>query len=73
MGQRVEPIYPEKVAAALSLDDVAVVDAFDGAAISRALQAAFNKKGLAFMVVRGRCPHIETKHCRVTANNGGHG
>jgi indolepyruvate ferredoxin oxidoreductase alpha subunit len=64
MGKQVEPIYPEKVAEALSIDNVGVVDAFDETAIAHALQAAFDKKGLSFMVVRGRCPHIATKRCR---------
>jgi indolepyruvate ferredoxin oxidoreductase alpha subunit len=68
MGERVEPILPEKVAAALSISDVGAVDAFDEPAISSALQTVFDKKGLSFMVVRGRCPHIENKRCRVAAD-----
>ena len=71
MGERVEPIYPEKVAAALSIESVVAVDAFDKAALAQALQAAFKKKGLAFMVVRGRCPHIETKRCRIAESKDG--
>ena len=67
MGEQTEPILPEKVAAALSIDNVGAVDAFDETAIAGALQSAFNKKGVSFMVVRGRCPYIETRHCRVTA------
>ena len=67
MGQRVEPIYPEKVASAMGIDEVAVVDAFDAEAIAQTLQAAFNKKGLSFIVARGRCPYIENKRCQVTS------
>ncbi len=68
MGRAAEPIYPEKLASAMSIEDVAVVDAFDEAGIARALQAAFHRKGLSFMVVRGRCPHIERKRCQVTTS-----
>ena len=71
MGDRVEPILPEKVAAALSIAHVEAVDAFDEAAIASSLQAAFKQKGVSFMVVRGRCPHIENKRCRVAADAGG--
>jgi indolepyruvate ferredoxin oxidoreductase alpha subunit len=63
MGQQAEPIYPEKLASAMGIDEVAVVDAFDAEAIAQTLQAAFNKKGLSFIVVRGRCPYIENKRC----------
>ena len=66
MGERVQPIYPEKVAEALSIDHVCALDAFDEPAIAHALKEAFSKKGLSFLVVRGRCPHIETKRCRAT-------
>jgi indolepyruvate ferredoxin oxidoreductase alpha subunit len=68
MGDRVEPILPEKVAEALSIAHVGAVDAFDESAIASALQAAFNRKGVSFMVVRGRCPHIENKRCRVAVD-----
>jgi indolepyruvate ferredoxin oxidoreductase alpha subunit len=69
LGKRVEPIFVEKVAEALSIDNVGMVDAFDETAIAQALKTAFNKKGLAFMVVRGSCPYTETKQCRVTGDN----
>jgi indolepyruvate ferredoxin oxidoreductase alpha subunit len=66
MGDKAEPIYPEKVADALSIDNACVLEASDKPAIASALQEAFGNKGLSFLVVRGRCPHIETKHCRVS-------
>jgi indolepyruvate ferredoxin oxidoreductase alpha subunit len=66
MGAKVKPIYPERVAEALNIGDVAALDAFDEPAIADALQAAFRKKGLSFLVIRGRCPYIETKRCRTT-------
>ena len=69
MGKRVEPIFVEKVAEALSIDNVGMVDAFDETAIAQALKTAFDKKGLSFMVVLGCCPYTETKHCRVTGGN----
>ena len=69
MGKRVEPIFVEKVAEALSIDNVSMVDAFDEMAIAQALKTAFDKKGLSFIVVRGRCPFTETKHCCVTGDN----
>jgi len=65
MGENVQPIYPEKVAAAMGIDNVYTLDAFDEKAIRSALQQVFNQKGLSCMVVRGRCPHIESKQCRV--------
>ena len=65
MGENVQPIYPEKVAAAMGIDTVYTLDAFDEKAIRSALQQVFNQKGLSCMVVRGRCPHIESKQCRV--------
>jgi len=66
MGARVRPIHPETVAAALGIETVRTLDAFDAAAIRRTLRTVFSRKGLSFLVVRGRCPHIETKKCRVT-------
>jgi indolepyruvate ferredoxin oxidoreductase alpha subunit len=63
MGKRVEPFFVEKVAEALNINNVSVVAAFDERAIARALKTAFNMGGLSFVVVRGRCPYIETKHC----------
>ena len=71
MGVRAEPILPEKVAGALGISDVGAVDAFDEPAIASALQVAFDKNGVSFMVVRGRCPHIENKRCRVAADTAG--
>ena len=64
MGESVQPIYPEKVAEALNIGKVGVLDAFDESAIANALLVAFRKKGLSFLVVRGRCPYIETRRCR---------
>jgi indolepyruvate ferredoxin oxidoreductase alpha subunit len=66
MGEKVEPIYLEKVAEALNIGNVFTLDAFDEPAIARTLQEVFKTKGLSFLVVRRRCPHIETKQCRVT-------
>jgi indolepyruvate ferredoxin oxidoreductase alpha subunit len=64
MGENVRPIYPEKVAAAMGIDHVYTLDAFDEKAIRSTLGQVFSRKGLSFMVVRGRCPHIETRRCR---------
>ena len=69
MGANVRPIYPEKVAEAMGIDSVYTLDAFDEKAIRSALQQVFNQKGLSCMVVRGRCPHIESKQCRATWND----
>lgn len=66
MGEQVRPIYPEKVAAAMGIDPVYTLDAFDEKAIGKTLQTVFNRKGLSFLVVRGRCPFIETRKCRAT-------
>jgi len=66
MGEKVAPIYPEKVAEALNIGHVFTLDAFDETAIAHTLQEVFKTKGLSFIVVRGRCPHIETKQCRAT-------
>jgi indolepyruvate ferredoxin oxidoreductase alpha subunit len=64
MGEAVQPIYPEKIAESLGIDDVYTLDAFDEASIRRTLKAVISRKGLAFLVVRGRCPYIETRRCR---------
>jgi TPP-dependent indolepyruvate ferredoxin oxidoreductase alpha subunit len=66
MGENVRPIYPEKVAEALGIENVCTLDAFDEKAIRNALQQVFRQKGLSFMVVRGRCPYIESRRCRAT-------
>ncbi len=66
MGEKVEPIYPEKMAEALNIANVFTLDAFDEPAIAHTLQEVFTTKGLSFVVVRGRCPHIESKQCRAT-------
>ncbi len=66
MGEAVRAIYPEKVAEAMGIDDVYTLDAFDEAAIRKTLQEVFSRKGLSFLVVRGRCPFIETRKCRAT-------
>ena len=66
MGEQVRPIYPEKVAAAMGIENVYTLDAFDEKAIRQTLQEVFNRQGLSFLVVRGRCPHIESKRCRAT-------
>jgi TPP-dependent indolepyruvate ferredoxin oxidoreductase alpha subunit len=52
------------MAEAMGIDTVYTLDAFDEKAIRSALQHVFSQKGLSFMVVRGRCPHIESKQCR---------
>jgi indolepyruvate ferredoxin oxidoreductase alpha subunit len=67
MGEQVRSIYPEKVAEAMGIDNVYTLDAFDEAAIRQTLQEVFTRKGLSLLVVRGRCPYIESKQCRATA------
>jgi TPP-dependent indolepyruvate ferredoxin oxidoreductase alpha subunit len=69
MGEAVRAIYPEKVAEAMGIDNVRTLDAFDEAAIRKTLQEVFSRKGLSFLVVRGRCPFIESKKCRATAEH----
>jgi indolepyruvate ferredoxin oxidoreductase alpha subunit len=64
MGETVQPIYPEKLAESLGIDSIYKLDAFDEASIRRALQAVFRRKGLSFLIVRGRCPYIQTRQCR---------
>jgi indolepyruvate ferredoxin oxidoreductase alpha subunit len=66
MGQNVRPIYPEKVAEAMGIDNVYTLDAFDEKDIRKMLQQVFNLKELSVVIVRGRCPYIESKQCRVT-------
>ena len=67
MGEQVQPIHPEEVARALGIENVDTLDAFDQKAIQQALQEAFSRKGLSFLVVRGRCPYTETKTCKAIA------
>jgi indolepyruvate ferredoxin oxidoreductase alpha subunit len=69
MGEPVRPIYPEKVAEAMGIDHVYTLDAFDETAIRKTLQEVFTRKGLSFLVVRGRCPFIESKRCHATAEH----
>ncbi len=64
MGEPVRSIYPEQLAAAMGIDSVHTLDAFDVKAIRHTLREVFNRKGLSFLVVRGRCPFIETRKCR---------
>jgi len=66
MGEQVRPIYPEKVAEAMGIDHVYTLDAFDEAAIRKTLQEVFARQGLALLVVRGRCPFIESRKCQAT-------
>lgn len=64
MGEQVQPIYPEEVARVLGIGKVYTLDAFDEKSIRQTLQEAFSRKGLSFLVVRGRCPFTETKKCK---------
>jgi indolepyruvate ferredoxin oxidoreductase alpha subunit len=68
MGESVRPIYPEKVAAAMGIEHVCTLDAFDENSIRQTLLEAFERQGLSFLVVRGRCPFIESKRCRAASN-----
>jgi indolepyruvate ferredoxin oxidoreductase alpha subunit len=70
MGKKVRPIYPEEVAEAMGIDNVYTLDAFDEKAIRSALQQVFSLKGLSVIIVRGRCPHIESKQCRASGATG---
>jgi indolepyruvate ferredoxin oxidoreductase alpha subunit len=70
MGEKVRPIYPEKVVEAMGIDAVYTLDAFDEKAIGRTLQKVFSRNGLSLMVVRGRCPYIESKQCRTADASG---
>jgi TPP-dependent indolepyruvate ferredoxin oxidoreductase alpha subunit len=69
MGEPVRSIYPEKLAEAMGIEYVCTLDAFDGSAIRQALQDVFTRKGLSLLVVRGRCPFIESKQCHATAEH----
>lgn len=66
MGEAVRPIYPEKIAESLGIEKICTLDAFDESDIRQTLQVVFSQKGLSFLVVRGRCPYIETRRCRAT-------
>ena len=66
MGEQVQPIYPEEVARAMGIENVYTLDAFDEPGIRQTLQEVFSRKGLSFLVVRGRCPFIETRKCQAT-------
>jgi indolepyruvate ferredoxin oxidoreductase alpha subunit len=66
MRKKVRPIYPEKLAKAMGIDNVYTLDAFDEKDIRKMLQQVFNLKELSVIIVRGRCPYIESKQCRVT-------
>ena len=64
MGEAVHSIYPENMARAMGIENVHTLDAFDEQTIKDTLHHAFTRKGLTFLVVRGRCPYIETKRCK---------
>ena len=68
MGEEVRQIHPEKLAEALNIDDVRVLDAFDETVIAETLQEVFGRPGLSVLVVRGGCPYTEGKKCRVTGH-----
>lgn len=70
MGEAVRPIYPEKVAEAMGIDHVHTLDAFDETAIRKTLPEVFARQGLSLLVVRGRCPFIETRRCVATEIRG---
>jgi indolepyruvate ferredoxin oxidoreductase, alpha subunit len=64
-GETVPAFGPEDVAAALSIKEVRVLDAYDRAAIADTLWELWPKRGPALLVVRGACPHIGAKSCRI--------
>jgi TPP-dependent indolepyruvate ferredoxin oxidoreductase alpha subunit len=70
MGKNVRPIYPEDMAKAMGIDNVYTLDAFDDKKIRKMLQQVFSLKGLSVVIVRGRCPHIESKQCRAAVATG---
>ncbi len=70
MGEQVQPIYPEEVARAMGIENVYTLDAFDETGIRQTLQEVFSRKGLSFLVVRGRCPFIETRKCQAAGVSG---
>ena len=69
MGEQVRLIYPEKVAEAMGIENVYTLDAFDETAIRKTLQEVFTRQGLSFLVVRGRCPYIQSKRCHATVEH----
>ena len=69
MGEQVRLIYPEKVAEAMGIENVYTLDAFDETAIRETLQEVFTRQGLSFLVVRGRCPYIQSKRCHATVEH----
>jgi indolepyruvate ferredoxin oxidoreductase alpha subunit len=66
MGKRVEPIYIERLAEAIGIDHIHIADAFDEISVARTITEAFDESELSCIVVRGRCPYIETKRCHVS-------
>jgi hypothetical protein len=50
----------------MGIDHVYTLDAFDETAIRKTLQAVFARQGLSLLVVRGRCPFIESRKCQAT-------
>jgi indolepyruvate ferredoxin oxidoreductase alpha subunit len=66
MGEGVGRIYPEKLAEALNIGYVRVLDAFDETAIAEALLDVFGRRGPSVLVVRGDCPYTEAGKCQVT-------
>jgi indolepyruvate ferredoxin oxidoreductase alpha subunit len=67
MLETVPAFGPENVAAALNIEGVRVLDAHDRLAIADALQALWQQKGPSLVVVRGACPYIGAKSCRIDA------
>jgi indolepyruvate ferredoxin oxidoreductase, alpha subunit len=64
-GERVPTFGPEDVAKALNIENVQVLDAYDRDAIAETLKKLWQQKGPALVVVRGACPYIDAKSCRI--------
>ncbi len=67
MRETVPVFGPEDVAAALNFQLVRVLDANDGSDIADTLQELWQQKGPSLVVVRGACPYIGAKSCRIDA------
>jgi indolepyruvate ferredoxin oxidoreductase alpha subunit len=69
MGEPVQTIYPERLAAAMGIENVYTLDAYDEGILKKTLHEVFSRRGLSFLVVRGRCPYIESKRCHATVEH----
>ncbi len=63
LGKEVPPILPEDLARGLGLERVIVLASDDREGIEKTWRECLLNEGLRFIVVRGRCPYIDSKKC----------